>query len=275
MGAECQVLAMYLITSPQSNMIGLYYCPLPYMTHETGLSPEACAKALADLQGVGFCSYDDEAEVVWIHEMARIQLGDTNKRDKQRLGSARQYEAAPLCSHLEAFFDKYSQEFEIKKRKNRPIRSPCQALAKPFEALTKPSDTRDLEEIKYETKTSSGLGKPLHRTSVALDDFQALVANAQLTTTPPSQSERERFSKLYPIGRDELEHAVGRAKQANAIKKPYSYALGVMEDERAKAAKIASGPAPPARVMKPVSKQDQGMIAAFAAVDAYNAKFEK
>ena len=36
LGPEVQVVALYLLTAPHSNMIGLYYLPIPTLCHETG-----------------------------------------------------------------------------------------------------------------------------------------------------------------------------------------------------------------------------------------------
>lgn len=33
-GAEAQVVAFYLMTSPHANMLGLYYLPVLYLAHE-------------------------------------------------------------------------------------------------------------------------------------------------------------------------------------------------------------------------------------------------
>ena len=35
---EGLIVAMYLMTSPHANMLGLYYIPLLYIAHETGLA---------------------------------------------------------------------------------------------------------------------------------------------------------------------------------------------------------------------------------------------
>ena len=35
-GPESQLVALYLLTSPHANMIGLYYMPLTFLSHETG-----------------------------------------------------------------------------------------------------------------------------------------------------------------------------------------------------------------------------------------------
>ena len=37
-GPEATIVALYLMTCPHANMIGLYYVPLMYIAHETGLS---------------------------------------------------------------------------------------------------------------------------------------------------------------------------------------------------------------------------------------------
>lgn len=147
LGPECQVLALYLMTSPQANMIGLYYLPITYMAHETGLGSERTRKALASLIEAGFCGYDDDAEVVWVYEMTRHQLGDSKPGDKQRVGSAKQYAAAPSCTHLEPFFDKYKEELPLNEHKNKAfkprIEGLAKALARPSTDEKRPTDTRD------------------------------------------------------------------------------------------------------------------------------------
>lgn len=45
-GPECMVVALYMMTSPHSNMLGLYYLPVLYIAHETGLAPEGASKGL-------------------------------------------------------------------------------------------------------------------------------------------------------------------------------------------------------------------------------------
>jgi hypothetical protein len=45
-GGDAQRVAMYLITCGSSNMIGLYYLPLPVMCHEIGITLQGASKAL-------------------------------------------------------------------------------------------------------------------------------------------------------------------------------------------------------------------------------------
>jgi len=76
LGSQAQVVAMYLMSSPHATMIGLYHLPIAYISADTGSPFEGACKAVKSLIEVGFCGYDEEAEVVWVYEMARFQIGD-------------------------------------------------------------------------------------------------------------------------------------------------------------------------------------------------------
>src|SRR5690242_1093322 len=79
-GCDAQLVALYLLTCPSSNMLGLYYLPMPTLCHEIG-SP---SKALRRVCETGFAFYDDLSEHVWIPEMARRQIGATlDPKDKR------------------------------------------------------------------------------------------------------------------------------------------------------------------------------------------------
>ena len=45
-GPDGMFVALYLLTNNHANMIGLYYLPLPYLVHESGLSLERASKGL-------------------------------------------------------------------------------------------------------------------------------------------------------------------------------------------------------------------------------------
>lgn len=83
-GSESQLVALYLLTSPHANMIGLYYMPLAFLSHETGLSIEGASKGLNSAIKAGFCKYDEQSEMVWVIEMATHQIGDALKPGDKR-----------------------------------------------------------------------------------------------------------------------------------------------------------------------------------------------
>lgn len=134
-GSEGLVVALYLMTSPSSNMLGLFTQPILYMAHETGLGFEGASKGLQDCIDVGFCSYDPDTEVVWVYEMAKYQVAPSLKASDLRCkGIQREYDALPNCPFLGPFFDFYEQAFNLTEKRDFVPESeaPCIAPSKPL-----------------------------------------------------------------------------------------------------------------------------------------------
>lgn len=113
-GPEAQVVAFYLMTSPHANMLGLYYLPVIYLAHETGLGIQGASKGLKRTIEAGFCSYDEQTEMVWVHEMAAYQVGSTLKAtDKRCAGVRNEYRSLPENPYLSAFFERYKLDFHL------------------------------------------------------------------------------------------------------------------------------------------------------------------
>lgn len=113
-GAEAQVVAFYLMTSPHANMLGLYYLPVLYLAHETGLGLEGASKGLERAIKAGFCSYDEHSEMVWVHEMAGYQVGRSLKPGDNRCAGVRnEYASLPENPFLSGFFDRYQADFHM------------------------------------------------------------------------------------------------------------------------------------------------------------------
>ncbi|WP_409050551.1 replication protein [Salmonella enterica] len=113
-GPEAQVVALYLMTSPHANMLGLYYLPVLFMSHETGLPLEGALKGLKSAIEAGFCSYDEPSEMVWVHEMAAYQVGRALKpTDNQCAGVRREYAALPDNPFLSAFYERYKTDYHL------------------------------------------------------------------------------------------------------------------------------------------------------------------
>jgi hypothetical protein len=130
-GAEATVVALYLMSSPHSNMLGLYYQPMLYMAHETGLGIEGASKGLRGCIEAGFCLFDEASEMVWVAEMAAYQIGDSLKRDDKRTkGIQTEYDALPSCPFLPMFFERYGQAFcmTLKRDFDESGEAPCKPL---------------------------------------------------------------------------------------------------------------------------------------------------
>ena len=113
-GSEAVVMAMYLMSSPHSNMLGLYYQPLLYAAHETGLGLEGVSKGLRSCIESGFCAFDDDSEMVWVFEMAAYQIGEElSYGDNRCKGVRKDYAELPECPFLAPFFDRYAADFHL------------------------------------------------------------------------------------------------------------------------------------------------------------------
>ena len=131
---EAQIVALYLMTSPHSNMIGVFHCPLQYIAYETGLPLEGASKGLARLIEGQFCTYDDESETVWVHEMARFQIGDALKvGDNQCKGIQKAVDNIAETRIRTAFADRYADAFHLAQPvdKPKPLRRASKAPPKP------------------------------------------------------------------------------------------------------------------------------------------------
>lgn len=125
---EAQIVALYLLTTPHANMLGLYYLPKMFIAHETGLPFEGASKGLARCIEVGFCHYDDDAESVWVVEMALHQVGELKSTDNRCSGIQNEYDKLPDNLYLQGFYDKYASIFHMKKKRgfvapSKPLRS--------------------------------------------------------------------------------------------------------------------------------------------------------
>jgi hypothetical protein len=131
-GALEQLLALFLVTGPSANMIGLYHLPFSAILHYLGWhQPPAKALALAErtLAGViatGFCLYDRSSETVWVREMAAKQVGEPlSPRDKRVPSIIREWQQFRKTPFYIGFFERYKASFHL----------PAPMLEGPSEAL--------------------------------------------------------------------------------------------------------------------------------------------
>lgn len=117
-GYQGTIVGAYLMTSPHANMIGLYYQPLLYMAHETGLGLEGACVGLQTCIDLGFCQFDAATEMVWVREMAAWQIAKELKEiDLRCKGIQKEYDALQQNPFLGDFFDRYAKPFHMKTRR--------------------------------------------------------------------------------------------------------------------------------------------------------------
>jgi hypothetical protein len=125
---EAQIVALYLMTSPHANMIGVFHLPVMYLAHETGLETDAAKAALDRLTAKDFCTYEAESEWIFVHSFAANQIGEELKEgDKRIKGVLNEMSKVPDGSCLQAFVNRYTTPFHLgispSEAPSKPLRS--------------------------------------------------------------------------------------------------------------------------------------------------------
>lgn len=122
---EAQIVALYLMTCPTSEMTGVFHCPIMYIAHETGLGLEGAAKGLARCAEIDFCTYDEDSDSVFVHEMAKYQIGEELKVSDNQVKFVKKAFLAMNDAFKAEFYARYKTAFHLE-------------LTSPFEAPSKP-----------------------------------------------------------------------------------------------------------------------------------------
>lgn len=202
---SAQRLASYLLTSPHSNVIGLYFLPLQYAAYETGmdLADVVSAMELLSSPEINFAHYDHKTEFVWVSNMARIQLtlGDAPLEEKDnRLKAARKaVEAARRTSLHPRFIDAYGFFFGIKKHSpQRPTEPPSNPLRTPLKGESSPPS-------KGQSTASEEQEQEMEQ---EMEKEKSAAPAEPLTSTPPVASPDPVAKQAKPRARNEAFDAV-------------------------------------------------------------------
>ncbi len=127
---DAQVVALYLLTGPMSNMIGLYHLPVAMIADQTGMRFEGASKALRRVCETGFARFDAGLEHVFVPEMAAYQIGEPlHEKDKRVTGIISLWQTYSKSEFYLDFHKRYRSSFHLPEPK--PLRSPFEAPSKP------------------------------------------------------------------------------------------------------------------------------------------------
>jgi hypothetical protein len=235
---DAQVVALYLMTSPHANIIGVFRCPIGYIAAETGRPFEGASKGLLKLVAMGFCTVDSETETVWVHEMARFQIGEVLKgADKRVKHVARFFNEIENPRIKRAFFDKYGSAYQLVEpseiaETGSPFEGASEIAESPLEATvtvtntvtdtTHPSDGSA-------TQKSKALAKPKRAASSPMPDESKLefrsmhdlfIDSARKLRVADAENEFSRFVDHHRAKGSVFAdwHAAGRTWLRNSIK---------------------------------------------------------
>jgi hypothetical protein len=187
-GQEAMLVALYLLSNPHANMLGLYYLPTLFIAHETGLGSEGASKGLRRAIEAGFCTYDESSEMVFIPEMARYQIDDQLvPTDKRCAGIQREYDGLPNNPFLATFYEKYAKAFHLKTGRDN---------GRPSEGAPMPLRSQEQEQ-EHDQDINT-----LPQTAFA--DAHASLSDGT-KNSKPTEVQIEQLYDLYPRKRDKLD----------------------------------------------------------------------
>jgi hypothetical protein len=109
-----QTLGSYLVSASGSNMIGLYHLAIATAAAEIGQTVEVVREAFAACARAGFAFFDEDAELVWIPNVASIEIGDgLTVGDKRRKAVEKDLRALGAHRFVDDFVAKYGKAFRL------------------------------------------------------------------------------------------------------------------------------------------------------------------
>ncbi len=137
---DAQVVAMYLVTGPMANMIGLYHIPLALISDHTGIPIKLASKALLRVCESGFSRFDGVLEHIFVKEMAAHQIGENLKiKDLRVKGISTMWNKYRKSPFYMDFYQRYRFDFHLPE----PAK---------IEAPTKPLPSQDQEQEQEQEK---------------------------------------------------------------------------------------------------------------------------
>lgn len=206
-GLEAKVIAPYLITCSHANMIGFYYLPLLFISHETGIPLDGVLKGLKDLIEIKFCSYDFSAECIWVHDMAETELGlSLKENDKRVIHVKNVYKKLPSIPLLRVFYERYATSFYLESFSKDPSEGFRSQDQKQDQEQKQKHDQKQFQKQDDVGATgvapsSSPLKIPVNKslclvkTTLTIDIAIPLQNNHPFLITP---SQLENWQKIYP-----------------------------------------------------------------------------
>ena len=101
LSSDAKLVALYLLTSPETNLFGMYGVRSEDIATNTGLDENRVSDALDELEAARLVSYDDEMGQVWVRDFIRTQHLDlaTNRELRAELSQQAQDALSSLVDY--------------------------------------------------------------------------------------------------------------------------------------------------------------------------------
>jgi len=152
-------LACYLMSSPHSNMIGLYRLPIEYVHFDTGFSEDSIREVFRLFREEEFAFYDEAAKTVYIPSFAATQVARSlNPRDNRIPAIQREVDKTVHVGFKKQFLARYGQIYHLS-----PFEAPPDGSGAPSKGVRSPSE-------RLKSVDNQGAPKGLRRDLVPVPD---------------------------------------------------------------------------------------------------------
>jgi len=134
--SDAQMLFIYLLTSPHSNLIGFYYLPMAYVAEDLGNPCETLSKPFRNLCEKGLIEYDSAAKVVLVRNYLKY---NPIQNPNQAKGAVAVLESVPRTRLLAAFLEC------VEKHCPNHFETVSKPFRKGFETVSKPESESDTD----------------------------------------------------------------------------------------------------------------------------------
>lgn len=204
-GPEAVIVALYLMTSPHANMVGIYFLPKIYLGYETGLGIEGASKGLARAIEAGFCDYDEASEHVFVYSMARYQVGRAlAATDKRCKGVENELSKLPGSRFVTEFRRRYASAYHLSEtlETGSPKEGACKPLASQEQEQEQEQEQHPLVQQAAESPTSiRKAAKVAEATAAAIETFNA---------SPLTKRNGGLLANVSSVGIDKRRAHIGR-----------------------------------------------------------------
>lgn len=256
LGPEYQAVAMYMMTSPHSNMIGLYYLPFAYISADAWGTEETLPRVVQGLVDLGFCRYDYETGWVWVVKMAKHQLGETLRSgDRRRAAVVKAADRAAGSRYHTDFLELYADAYGIPYAPSKPHPAPVDEARMPLQRAGERSrveheqehkqdqDHEQDQDHKHEHERRANRSEVGQRSELLRTGFLERFAKTFPGVSPPSQAQPMSNGPWLELARSMRTEDVSRfldAAFADDFCRGSGVKLGVLLSERVRL--LAHGP---------------------------------
>ena len=159
---EDRLLFVYLLTCPHRNILGLYYCPISYISADINMTSERVSKGLGELFRKGFVTLDYGSETILINNFLSYNPIENPNQAKAALKALDTLPQTPLINDilelLKAFEANHIKELTEKIKLHRLVKGSERVTQRVSKGLGKQVEVKVKEEVevlekkKYERK---------------------------------------------------------------------------------------------------------------------------